>query len=484
MTPTRKQAAELLDCYQNERFSEAENLAIVLVDKFPTDSFAWKILVGVFLATGRLDEAHDACREMVKFSPRDPEAHYNLGVAQQRLGKLANAEKSFLKAITLQPNYAEAHCNLGIMQQQLGRLAEAEKSFGQAISLKPEFAEAHNAIAIVFKQTGRLEEAEASYKTAIAVKPDFVNARVNYGNTLSEMGNLKEAEINYKQALALRPSDAKACWCLHGIQKTLQSAEYWIEKCLEIDGNHTAAKLTKAALKFYRGEREEFDRLMRSELRNHPYMRSFNWVFNLPNLPELYFNRWYFFDAIVKKSNVRRPFYEFGVWRGTSFRYFMDVFKKGFGFDTFLGLPEDWVVGAAVEKEGFYSSNGRVPDIEGGQFIVGQFEDTLPTFFSESRPVASLINFDADLYSSTICALKYCRSVIDENTILIFDEFLINEGWENDEHKALIEFCSIFGFSYEVLAVSFFSKQVALRLERIKCSSNQNLKYAHTSKDK
>ena len=464
MIPNRKQDADLLNYFNNGRLIEAEKLATALTKKFPGDKLAWKVLVGVFIATGRLDEAHDAGQRLVEFSPRDAEAHYNLGVAQQQLEKLSEAEKSYLKALGLQPDYAEACCNLGIIQQQRGRFTEAEKHFSQAIALKPEFAKAHNAIAILFKQMGRLEEAEESYKRAIALAPDFVNAHFNYGNTLSEMGKLEEAEACYKQALVLQPYNAKVFWSLHGIQKTLQSAEYWIDRCLEIEKNHTEAKLTKTALRFYQGERKAFDALMHSELRSHSYMRSFNWVFNLPSLPELHFNRWHFFNAIVKKSDTKKPFYEFGVWRGRSFKYFINIFERGFGFDTFSGLPEDWVVGTAVEKEGFYSSDGKIPVVEGGEFIVGEFEDTLPSFFSESRPTASVINYDADLYSSTICALKSSKSVIDENTILIFDEFLINESWENDEYRALSDFCAIVACTYEVIAVSFFSKQVAVKL--------------------
>ena len=55
--------------------------------------------------------------------------------------------------------------------------------------------------------------------------------------------------------------------------------------------------------------------------------------------------------------------------------------KKSFGFDTVSGLPEDWVVGHHIEKEGTYTSDGNVPKIKGGEFIVGKFEDTLPIFF-------------------------------------------------------------------------------------------------------
>ena len=117
-----------------------------------------------------------------------------------------------------------------------------------------------------------------------------------------------------------------------------------------------------------------------------------------------------------------------------------------------------------MEKKGSYTSDGNVPKIKGGEFIVGKFEDTLPTFFSESRPIASVINFDADLYSSTICALNFSKAIIDKDTILIFDELINHENWEQHEYKALNEFCSLNNYSYEVIAISFFTKQVAVKL--------------------
>ena len=97
-------------------------------------------------------------------------------------------------------------------------------------------------------------------------------------------------------------------------------------------------------------------------------------------------------------------------------------------------------------------------------YKAGKFEDTLPKFFSKKRPLASIINFDADLYSSTLCALNYSNKIIDKETILFFDEFITSTYWENDEYKALNEFCDNFNYKYEVIAVSFYSKQVAVKL--------------------
>ncbi len=498
LSPPQELLNNLLEHYQNGRFIDAEKLSVKITKGFPKHQFAWKVLGAILGATGRMSEAVDANQTAVALFPQDAEAHNNLGVTLKELGRLSEAESSYNQAIALNPDYAEAHNNLGATLQELGRLDEAEIGFTKAIALKPDYAEAHSnlgvtlqelgrledsearhnqAIAlnpdyaeanynlgVTLQQLGRLDEAESSYKKAILLKPDYAEAHSNLGITLQELGRLDEAESNFVKAITLKPDYADAFWNLHGNQKTLHDGEYWIDKCLEADETHLKARLTKAAFSFYRGNKTDFNNLMQSELKHHPYMRSFSWAFSLPNLPELHLNKFYFFDAIAKKSIISKPFYEFGVWRASSFKYLLKIFKRGFGFDTFTGLPEDWDVGNGIEKAGTYSSDGNVPKIKGGEFIMGKFEDTLPVFFSESRPIASVINFDADLYSSTIYALNFSKQVMDKDTILIFDEFIINESWEQDEFKALNEFCSINRFMYEVVAISFFTKQVAVKL--------------------
>ena len=466
LSPSQQQLKNLLEHYQNGRFADAEKLAVSITQEFPRHNFSWKILGAVLGQTGRNSEALNANQTAVALSPQDAEAHSNLGNTLKEVGRLEEAEASYSQAIALKSNFAEAYYNLGNTLKELGRLDEAEASCRQAIAIKPDFAKAHSNLGVTLKELGRLEEAEASFRQAVGLKPDFAEAHNNLGNPLNELGRLDEAEASCRHAIALKPDYADAFWNLHGIQKTIQGAEHWIDKCLLADTNHVKARLTKAALRYYQGDSNSFDGLMKSEFKQHPFMRSFSWAFSLPALPELHFERWCFFDAIIKKSIISKPFYEFGVWRASSFKYLINVFKKGYGFDTFTGLPEDWCEenGSVAQKAGTYTSDGNVPDIKGGEFIVGKFEDTLPAFFAESRPMASIINFDADLYSSTICALNYSKSVMDRDTILIFDEFIINGSWEQDEFKALNEFCSINDCSYEVIAISFFTKQVAVKL--------------------
>ena len=383
-----------------------------------------------------------------------------MGASAAQIGKLDEAVTAFQKALLIKPDDAQAHYNLGNVFQNQGRLEEAMETYKKALSIKPDYAEAFNNLGNALKQQGKLEEAIEAYNKAISIKPDYADAFNNMGNALKQQGKLEEAIESYSKAIYIKPDYAEAYWNISGTTDSIIEAKNYIEQCLEADPNHLRALLTLSALEFYEGDKSKFKEVIKSTQKNHPFTRSFAWAFSLPKLPPLHFHRWALFDHMTDLSKKNRPFYEFGVWRGEAFRYLIKTFKKGYGFDTFEGLPEDW----HNKKAGTYTSDGNIPKIKGGKFIVGKFEDTLPDFFAEERPKASLINFDADLHSSTICALNHAKPVIDKHTILIFDEFIINKNWEQDEYKALEEFCTNNHYSYEVLAISFFTKQVAVKI--------------------
>ena len=350
--------------------------------------------------------------------------------------------------------------NYGSILKSFRKLNEAELLLRKAIELKPDIPEAYYNLGGILKDLGKLEEAELSTHKAIKIKPDFVKAYLNLGAILKDLGKSEEAEVSLRKAMEIKPNYLAPVWNLYGLANNIQEAEERIKQCLNINKNHLPAYVTFSALRLHQGDQSFFDKLIQSKHNNHPWIRSIKWVSTLPTLPELYFSKWSFFNKMIEKSKQDRPFYEFGVWRGASFKYLINTFKKGYGFDTFEGLPEAW----HNEKEGSYSANRIIPKIDGGEFIAGKFEDTLPSFFAKQRPMASLINFDADLYSSTLCALNYSKPVMDKETILIFDEFIINKNWEQDEYKALNEFCSNNNLTYKVIAISYSTKQVAVRI--------------------
>ena len=351
---------------------------------------------------------------------------------------------------------------IGILALKSGNLQEARTCFEKAIEFDPNDIGAYNNLGFALKELGELEKAKNCFEKVIEINPNYEKAHNNLGIVLLQSGDLQKSKSCFEKAIKIKPNYSNAYWNLHSFASNINEALTILKKLYIIDYKFIKAKILISALEGFNGNFNKFDILNTSSYSTHPFMRSVKWIFSLPKLPKIFFNRWDFFNGVVDLAEKSRPFYEFGVWYGMTFKYLINTFQKGFGFDTFTGLPESW----HHEAKGRYSSFGTVPKIPGGEFIVGKFEDTLPKFFFKKRPLASLINFDADLYSSTLCALNYSNKVIDEKTILVFDEFLMSDNWEEDEYKALNEFCNNLGVDYEVLAVSFFSKQVAVKLKK------------------
>ncbi|MBL4581034.1 MAG: tetratricopeptide repeat protein [Gammaproteobacteria bacterium] len=461
--PSQQQVQHVMQLYTEDNLPQAVVQVDRLLRSFPNSTFLHNILGATHVGLGQFDAAIESYNNALKINPNDAKTHFNIGIAFGHKGDLGSAIRSYKQAINIDPNYAIAFNNMGNALKDKGDLVQAIDSYKQAIKIEPDFAEVYDNLGNAQKDSGDLELALGSYKQALQINPDYAEAYNNMGSALQDKGDLEQARNSYEQALRIKPDYTAAAWNMVGTTKHICDAEVWVERCLATDQNDLNAKIQFCVLKFFGGDRKVFNDMMQSSLKDHPTMRSLEWISKLPSLPKLHFNRWAFFDSIIELSRQDRPFYEFGVFRGGAFKYLINTFKKGFGFDTFEGLPADW----HEEKAGSYSSRGNIPKIAGGEFIVGKFEDTLPVFFAQPRPMASVINFDADLYSSTICALNNSKLIIDCHTILIFDEFIINEHWEQDEYKALIEFCAANDYTFEVLAVSFFTKQVAIKLVSI-----------------
>ena len=162
---------------------------------------------------------------------------------------------------------------------------------------------------------------------------------------------------------------------------------------------------------------------------------------------------------------------EFGVFHGKSIRLLASMVSEDKvlvdGFDTFDGIPEDWGKYAA----GSYTAASEVPSVpKNVRFHVGLFADTLPGYVASLAPAEELpvrfVNVDCDLYGGTVDILKYLAPRIGPGTVIVFDEYLMNSTWREDEHLAWKEACEEFGWEYEYLSFSLFSKQVVVRVTK------------------
>ena len=450
--------------HQKNNLNEAKKIYLQILKINPNHVNAHNNLGAAYKQLGEIEKAKSCFEKVIQLNPNDVDGHNNLGLLLFELKEIQKAKSFFEKTIQLNSNYVEAHNNLGTIFNELKEFQKAKDCYERAIQLNPNYAMALYNLGVIFKQFGLSQKAVGYFEKAIEINPNYAAAYNGLGIIFEELGNnVKKAKSCFEKAIKINPNYVDVYWNLHSLVSNIDEAIEILKKLIHIDNNHFNAKSMLACLEYFKGNHKNFNNLINSNKSNDSYIRSFQWVFSLPKLPKLFFNKKDFFDGVTAISDKSKPFYEFGVWNGVSFKYLINTFGRGFGFDTFTGIPEKWHDNPA----GTYSSFGSIPQISGGEFIVGKFEDTLPKFFSKKRSLASLINFDADLYSSTICALNNAKDIIDEDTILVFDKFLMNDRWEEDENKALEEFCNNFNFSYDVLTVSFYTKQIGVKLKKL-----------------
>ena len=208
--PSKSKLNILLEHYQNDRFEDAEQVALNLTQKYPEDVFAWKVLSAIFWQTGRRSDGIELSKKTISLSPNDDEAHSNLGVMLQEEGRLKEAEASLINAISLNSNNPKNHYNLGVILKKLGRLKDAQLSYEKAISFEPNYFTAYNNLGDIFRSLGKLEEAKLNFKKAISIHPDYAEAHLNLGAVLVDMEKLEEAVLHFKKAISLKPDYSKA----------------------------------------------------------------------------------------------------------------------------------------------------------------------------------------------------------------------------------------------------------------------------------
>jgi hypothetical protein len=159
------------------------------------------------------------------------------------------------------------------------------------------------------------------------------------------------------------------------------------------------------------------------------------------------------FDMVGKQVAERQVLYlEFGVYRGDTMRYWSKLLRnpnsKLHGFDSFEGLPENWIT---TRPKGFFSTDGAIPQIDDVrvQFFKGWFEHTLPKYVCPAHDVL-VMNFDADLYSSTSFVLNEFHASIVPGTYLYFDEF----NHQFHELRAFDEFIKKTGMKFSLLGAT------------------------------
>jgi len=329
--------------------------------------------------------------------------HYNLGIALREQGQPALAAENFRRALEIDPGLAQAYNNLGAALQELGELKQSTAAFRRALALDPAFAEAHFNLHALLLDADNLEPALGHLRRAVELRPQEPGFRFFLGLLLDYGGNADAAAIHFDFAAA-------------------QGGAY----TSLLDGwRHVQAS-------------------------------------SGPGRPRLIGSSIEAFRIGLSAATIEGLVLEFGVHYGTSIRQIAACAGGPVhGFDSFQGLPEDW----HGEPRGSYSTGGVLPEVpENVVLHAGWFENSIPEFNRRHREPLRFVNVDCDLYSSTRTVLDLLAERVVPGTVMVFDEYLGHEHWREDEHRAFTEAAARWHWRHEILAFSFSTRQLVLRI--------------------
>ena len=146
----------------------------------------------------------------------------------------------------------------------------------------------------------------------------------------------------------------------------------------------------------------------------------------------------------VRATGLSGDYFEFGLYRGSTFahaqrtaeRHLPSSGMRFFGFDSFQGLPEPTGIDMATGEFGEGDFACTVEDVRAEldrrrvdwsrvHLIEGWYEDSLTdqlkAKLGTQRVAVALV--DCDLYRSTVLVLGFLESLLQEGSILLFDDW-------------------------------------------------------------
>lgn len=210
--------------------------------------------------SGRLGEATDLYRKILRQHPDHADALHLLGLAVRQAGELEIAAVLIGRAIRQCPPVASYHCSLGEVLKDQGMLEGALAALDEAVRLDPEFAQAHDSRGTILRVLARPEDSLAAHDRALEINHDSPEILNNRGVVLMDLGRLTDALDAFDRALLINAdlaeihSNRGTCLVAAGDMKSALAA---FERAIEIDPAHADALNGRGAALWNMGRNED-----------------------------------------------------------------------------------------------------------------------------------------------------------------------------------------------------------------------------------
>lgn len=195
-------------CFQARDLAGAARLCGEVLRDTPRHPDALHLLGVVRLAGGDAQEAASLISKAVDSAGPGAAMLENLGLAHLVLRNFATAEAMFRDALAFGASQGSLYMRLGLALASQGKLADAVTALREAAARSPEIPDVHLNLGNTLAERGEPDEALACYNRVLAAQPDHPAAHYNLGNLHRNAGRLEEAEASYRRVLAVAPGDA------------------------------------------------------------------------------------------------------------------------------------------------------------------------------------------------------------------------------------------------------------------------------------
>lgn len=340
----------------------------------------------------------------------------------------------------------------------------AVAAFEAARDADPAFPALAEALASAYRRDARYDDA-----VRVAEGSSRRQCRYECGLSLLALGQGAAALAVFDAILADDPNHASSWFASHAPAlelSGLDDARRRLERatgCVGANGKYWGFLAAYALLVGESGA----DELIRTHVVPHPARRALAdgvraLLPHCPEAPRLFGLSASLLRFAMAQATGEGLVLEFGVRRGTSIAVLAGVAGQDVhGFDSFEGLPQSW----GSEPAGVLTTGAALPPVPANVTLhAGWFEDTLQPFLTAHPGPVRLVNIDSDIYASARFVLDCLKDRIRPGTVLVFDEFIGNRTWAEDEFKAFAEYVAETGVAWRVLALAPYTKQVAVAI--------------------
>ena len=211
----------------------------------------------------QFSQAEEKLQALIAAQAENPQAWFDLGFAQSRLGKTVEAISAYKKAAQLSPRWFEAQQNLGLALAKSGDLRAAAAALKTAVTLKPTIggkqalAGAWLSLAQVTEDS-QPQDSLAAYQKAAELDPASPEAQLGAARMAERSGNAAAAEQQYlKLAEAGNNDGIEHLIGLYLRQKRFADAESWLRKYISANPQNTAVQLQLGKLLAAEGKTQE-----------------------------------------------------------------------------------------------------------------------------------------------------------------------------------------------------------------------------------